>query len=812
MKVSKNARTVLQKRYLKKVNGKVVESPEDMLTRVARCIAGVEAEVYGKSRKEVRQLEEAFCEIMDSLEFLPNSPTLMNAGRELQQLSACFVLPVEDSMESIFETLKNAALVHKSGGGTGFSFSRLRPKNDQVRSTGGIASGPVSFMKCFDAATEAVKQGGTRRGANMAILRVDHPDIIEFITCKEQDTEITNFNISVGVTEGFMEAVKNGRPYDLVNPRTGERVGSLDAREVFDLIVEMAWKNGEPGIVFLDRLNRDNPTPALGGIESTNPCGEQPLLPYESCNLGSINLSLMVKETKDGPQVDWPRLERVIRTATRFLDNVIDANRYPIPQIDQMTKGNRKIGLGVMGWADLLVRLRIPYDSEKALKLASRIMEFISYKSKETSVELAREKGPFPNFEGSIFTRESWHARFEGLECDWAELENRIKKWGIRNATTTTIAPTGTISIIAGCSSGIEPFFAIAFTRHVLDDERLVEVNPLFEEIARSEGFYSEELMRVIAERGSVQGVEGVPKEFQELFVTALDISPESHIKVQAVFQGFTDNAVSKTVNFPNQATPTEIRRVYEMAYELGCKGITVYRDGSRGSQVLNVGKEKTNAKAKEEEKAAQAKDHDGLRMLQPNGHWGKIKPVDRPRRLRGFTDSKVTPLGSLYLTLNVYRDHPFELFAQIGKAGSDVTAFTEAIARLISLAFRCGIDPHEVAEQLIGIGGSRSIGFGPNRVRSVPDAIGQFMKECLERGFEVDEPGPGVEQLQLFPEEGRREEAATLPPPEGVDPSQGAAEKKGGLSFNLCPSCGLNTLVHVEGCAKCMACGHSEC
>ncbi|NLG83836.1 MAG: ribonucleoside reductase class II [Firmicutes bacterium] len=1128
MRLSENARTVLERRYLRKEGGEVVETPEEMLRRVADNIAAVEGRSFGKSPREVAALAEEFYRLMDELKFLPNSPTLMNAGRELQQLAACFVLPIEDSLESIFETLKIAALIHKSGGGTGFSFSRLRPKNDRVGTTGGVASGPVSFLKVYNASTEAVKQGGTRRGANMGILRVDHPDILEFIDLKRTPGVVTNFNLSVAVTDAFMEAVAKGEDYYLINPRSGSPVERLSAREVFGRIVEAAWAAGEPGVVFIDRINAANPTPHLGAIESTNPCvtgdtwistamgprqvkelvgkpfialgdgrpyatgeegffktgtrpvvrlatcegyslrltpdhlvaratgqtsdrptaewvpakdlrpgdrillhdhralagwpgeltegegyllgllvgdgvlkkdvavlsvwakkeavngppaammqsalayamalphradfqgwvpvagrceyrlksvalralaarmgirpgaktitpalerassegyrgflrglfdcdgsvqgsqakgvsihlaqsdleflqavqrmllrlgiasviyserrpagekllpdgkggrrrypvkaqhelvitgenlalfhervgfgdpekaaklrallaayrrrpnretftatvmsitddgveevydvrvpgvnafdangfyvhncGEQPLLPYEACNLGSINLSLMVKNG----QVDWEELRRVVHLAVRFLDDVIEATVYPLPKIEAMAKGNRKIGLGVMGWAEMLIQLGIAYDSEPAIELAREVMGFIDRESKEASARLAEERGPFPNFHGSIYDRPG------GVP--------------LRNAPTTTLATTGTLSIIADTTGGIEPIFSVAFTRQILDGERLIQVNSLFARLAQERGFHSKEILAAIAEKGTVRGIPGVPEDLQRLFVTAHEIAPEWHVRMQAAFQEHTDNAVSKTVNFPREATPADVEKVYHLAFALGCKGVTVYRDGSIQDQPMQKGLEKPK-----QESITLKAEPERYRV----GEWGKIQPVHRPTRLHGITDVRRTPEGNLYLTLNFDEGHPFELFAQIGKAGSDISAFTEAIARLISLAFRCGVDPEAVAEQLVGIGGSRSIGFGPQRVRSVPDAIGRFLYEYLYNPAREKETAATQGKLAL--------EEKT----EGV-PSR--------VSFDLCPVCGIQAFGYVEGCAKCLACGHAEC
>ncbi|MCL6590017.1 MAG: vitamin B12-dependent ribonucleotide reductase [Firmicutes bacterium] len=793
MELSANARAVLERRYLQKENGIPVETPEAMLRRVATCIARVEGTCFGATQDEVNELTETFFQIMDQKKFMPNSPTLMNAGRPIGQLAACFVLPVEDSMESIFESLKLAALIHKSGGGTGFSFGRLRPRNDQVGSTGGVASGPLSFLKVYNASTEAVKQGGTRRGANMGVLPVDHPDILEFIAAKQGNKEeLSNFNLSVAITDSFMEALEKGEDYYLINPRTKQPTGKLAARDVFEKLIYSAWQSGEPGVIFIDRINEANPTPEYGAIESTNPCGEQPLLPYESCNLGSINLGLIVRETDERSwEIDWQELRRIVRIATRFLDNVIEANYYPIPKIEAATKTNRKIGLGVMGWADLLFRLKIPYNSDRAIKLAEEVMRVIDGESKEASAELAVTRGPFPNFKGSVYDQ-----------------KNGVK---LRNATTTTIAPTGTISIICGASGGIEPLFSLGFVREILDGERLIEVNHTFEAIARAEGFYTPGLIEKIISHHRARDIEEIPEQWRPVFVTAHEIAPEWHIRMQAAFQKYTDNAVSKTINFPREAAPGEIAEAYRLAYKLGCKGLTVYRDGSRERQPM----QKLTVSPFKEAPEMELKAETHLSY----GEWGRILPIKRPKSLTGITDARQTPEGNLYLTLNFHDQHPFELFAQIGKAGSDISAFTEAIARLISLAFRCGIDPEAVADELTGIGGSRYIGFGANRVRSVPDAIGLFLNEYLtkikENGVSsiaappagsVFAQGKSQLELGLVPAVTAAAQEKSGP---GFKTSSAPAAK---IRYNLCPVCGMYAFGYSEGCAKCAACGHSEC
>ena len=741
---TENALTVLQKRYLRKnEEGTPTEEPWEMFWRVA-CDVASASRRYDPAADVEAEARDFYC-AMAQLEFLPNSPTLMNAGRELQQLSACFVLPVEDSMQSIFETIKNTALIHQSGGGTGFSFSRLRPKGDIVRTTGGIASGPVSFMRVFNAATEAVKQGGTRRGANMAILRVDHPDIVEFITSKRDTSALTNFNISVGLTDEFMRALHSNSEYDLVNPRTGKVVERKSAKEIFDLIVEGAWATGEPGIVFLDRLNAANPTPELGEIESTNPCGEQPLLPYEACNLGSINLSRFVTPAPS-PQVDYEGLGRTVRTAARFLDNVIDVNEYPLDIIAQMARGNRKIGLGVMGFADMLIQLGIPYHSQAALSIAARVMEFIHQRARETSVQIAQERGVFPNFD---------HSRF-------AATGPRL-----RNATLTTIAPTGTLSIIAGCSSGIEPLFAVAFTRRILDGQQLSEVHPLFEHIARERGCYSLELAEEIARHKSLADVEAIPEDLRRLFVTAYDVAPEWHIRMQAEFQIHTDNAVSKTVNFRSEATTDDIRRVYTLAYELGCKGVTVYRDRSSDSQVLTAG-------------AEIAVSSQQTAPLTPRA--SSISPRARPTLTRGSTERVITGCGKLYITINEDEEGLCEVFTTIGKSGGCTASQSEATSRMISLALRSGVEPISIVEQLKGIRCPMPSWDRGSLTLSCADAIGKAIDRYLASNGQHREDIPPLAA-----------DIASI----GYNPE--------------CPECG--TMLELsEGCVVCRSCGYSRC
>ena len=739
---------VLRERYLARIEGEVVETPEEMCWRVARAVAGAEAR-FGRTPAAVAEVAQAFYEVMVDGLFLPNSPTLMNAGTgNSLQYSACYVLPVGDSMVEIFDAVKAGAIIHQSGGGTGYAFSRLRPQNDLVRSTGGRASGPVSFLRVFNAATEAVKQGGTRRGANMGILRVDHPDILEFVECK-LDGGITNFNISVAATDAFMEALAAGADYELVNPRTGEATGRLSAREVFDRIVRAAWRTGDPGMVFIDRINRSpaNPTPEIGLIEATNPCGEQPLLPNDACNLGSIDVAKCARPAgHDGDRMDWDELERVVRLAVRFLDDVIEVNPYPLPEIDVTVKANRRIGLGIMGWADLLFTLGIPYDSDAALALARRLMAFVQDKGRDQSARLAEERGPFPNFARSIYR----HGR------------------PLRNSTVTTIAPTGTISMIAGCSSGIEPVFALAFQHRVRsqDEERVLTfVSQAFEEVARERGFWSEALMAEVARRGSIQGVPDVDDAVRAVFKTAHEIDYVWHVRHQAAFQAHTDNGVSKTINLPHEASEEDVASAYRLAWQEGCLGITVFRDGCKPAQVLTAGVR-----------------GDGPALVTSQG---TVKP--RPHSLAGHTYRMETPIGTAFVTVNDTLDgEPFEVFVQVGKAGSDTMAVAEALGRLVSLVLRLPspLSPRrrldEVISQLSRIGGGQPTGFGPAKVLSLPDALARVLGEHM-----------GAED---------------------ADPRDRAGLSTRRPIGDLCKECGQATLVYEEGCKKCLSCGFNEC
>jgi ribonucleoside-diphosphate reductase alpha chain len=740
IKLSDNALRVLERRYLTKDGeGKVIETPQALFRRVAKHIASAELDYDAKA--DVSFWEEAFYQLITNLDFLPNSPTLMNAGHELGQLSACFVLPIEDSMESIFDAVKYTALIHKSGGGTGFSFSRLRPTSDRVGSTGGIASGPVSFMRAFDVTTDVIKQGGMRRGANMAILNVEHPDILKFIMAKEDPEALTNFNLSVAVTDEFMKAVAKGTDYNLVNPRTGEVVDKLNAKEVFDKIVEMAWRIGDPGIVFIDEINRHNPTPKLGKIESTNPCGEQPLLPFESCNLGSINLSKMVADKDGQPYIDYDKLSQTVKLAVHFLDNVIDVNQFPLPEITETTKTTRKIGLGVMGFADMLIQLGTPYDSEQGLAMAEEIAHFISEEADRASIELAQERGVFTAFQESIYDMPDGSL--------------------FRNASRTTIAPTGSLSIIANCSSGIEPLFALSYIRHILEGEEFIEVNPYFKEAAKKGGFYSPDLMKQLAEGKRLKDIEEVPEDTKKLFVTAHDISPEWHVKMQAAFQKFTDSAVSKTVNFPHEATPDDVAKVYMLAYQEGLKGITIYRDRSRDSQVLTVGEWVKKAE-------------------------GKLAPRKRPKVTTGVTERVNTGCGYIYVTVNFDSRGISEVFSTLGKAGGCAAAQLEAISRLTSLALRSGIDIDSIVKQLRGIRCPSIAWEHGHAILSCSDAIASVVEKYIREKTEITEKSTNSNAASHNPEMVKS-------------------------WVGQCPDCG-GPLIYQEGCNICLACGFTKC
>jgi ribonucleoside-diphosphate reductase alpha chain len=816
--LTENASIVLGRRYLKKDGeGTPTEEPEVMFWRVGRTIADVDGD-YGASESAVDEVARQFYDLMINGRFEPNSPTLMNAGRPLGQLSACFVLPVDDALSNgqsgIYDTLKSMALVHQSGGGTGFSFSRLRSEGETVRSTMGVASGPVSFMKLYDASTDVVKQGGTRRGANMGILRVDHPDIRHFIACKNDTSQITNFNISIAITDAFMEAVHEGGKYDLINPRHGDVTGQEDAREIFDLIIHGAWLTGEPGTFFIDRANEYNPVPALGSYEATNPCGEQPLLPYDVCNLGSINLSKFVTEdarpgTNPDEGVDWDGLRQVIHLATHFLDNVIDANRYPLPDIHDLAQNIRRIGLGVMGWADMLVRLGIPYDSQEGVDLGRRVMEFVNEESRNASESLAESRGVFPEWERSI-----WGPDGKGAtDANGSRIRPERK---LRNCNLTTVAPTGTISIFAGCSGGIEPLFAVAFMRNQAG-VLMPDVNPDFVRMAEEGGWHSDELMERIAQEGHIHFDE-VPEEVQAIFRTAHDITPEWHVRMQAAFQEHTDSAISKTTNFPNEATEEDVREIYELAFSLGCKGVTVYRDGARQGQVLSTGatakdgaSQTISAEVSDlEHQLADAREEAHNLRIETERLRAELQDQDltagaarhkrqRPAALRGYTMKMMSPLGDLYVTLNEDVDgRPFEVFCTLGKAGGAANADAEAIGRLMSLALRSGIPITRVKEQLRGISCDRAVGLGPNKVLSAPDAIGQAIERYLEEKEGVQEALP----------------LALTPGTSGAVQTQSAMESSGLDSFDMgtCPDCGTGHLAFEEGCKKCHVCGYSEC
>ena len=780
--ISNNAMVVLEKRYLRKDRGgRIVETPEQMFRRVAVAIATPEPS-YGSSPEAAKEWEDRFYEVMSRLEFVPNSPTLMNAGINQDDgtgsgtLSACFVMGLEDSMDGIMTTAKEMAMVQKFGGGTGFALSPIRPQGTHIQTTHGKACGPISVLRHLSSVSKLVTQGGKRDGANMAVMDVHHPDILEFIDCKEVEGEIHNFNISVGATHEFMEAVKSGTSYalrfreDPAEPSSPVvEAGRLDAKEVFEKIVHGAWRNGEPGMIFLDWVNHKNPTPHIGPMTATNPCGEQPLLPYESCNLGSINLAKLVVEADGKVDLDWDRLRQVVRITTRFLDNVIDANAYSVDKIEEMTRSTRKIGLGVMGFADLLVKMRIPYDSEEGLNIGCKIMRFVRTEADRMSTELAQERGVFPAFPGSIYD---------------APGQPRI-----RNACRLTVAPTGTISMIADCSSGIEPLFALCYHKHsILEGESLLYVNKGFEDAAREGGFYSEDLMRFLADGGSLQQRDDVPEWAKKVFVTSADISPEMHVRMQGVFQESVDAAISKTINFPNSATEEDVRSAYMLAWELACKGITVYRAGSREAEVLTAGTDKTEEAT---EKTAEA-----LRAV--------LVERQRPSVIRGITERVRTAHGNLFVTVNVDEDgQPFEVFATLGKAGSTESAHLEAVSRLVTMALRAGVDHSEIISHLRGIT-DEPVWDGGTLVRSAPDAVALV----LDRHF-----GPDAGHDQPL-----KQIAA---PDRSVQPAMFSANTFGAKGTNghgaiptsqRCPDCGVGSLVHQEGCKRCPECGYNKC
>ena len=820
MEISADARTILESRYLlRDKEGTLIETPKEMCLRVATEAARSGA-AYNDTSHSFEERRRVFYWMLANSIFSPNSPTWMNAGTSYSQNAACFVLPVHDSLPEIFDAVKGAALIHQSGGGTGFDFSKLRPTGDVVKSTGGVASGPVSFMAVFNAATEIIKQGGKRRGANMGILRVDHPDIEEFISCKEDNFTLSNFNISVGITDAFMEAVEADADYEIINPRVNKVVGTKNARYIFQLLTEHSWKNGEPGIVFLDRIEEANPTPALGTISATNPCGEQPLLPYEACHLGSINLqkmyiaegkpinnfgegwcdSLLMDRCKNEisqfiEHIDWDLLSFAVSCGTDFLDSIIDVSSYPLQEIDDMVRSTRKIGLGFMGLADLFIMLGVCYDSSEAELLSEIISRFITYEAREMSKILAAERGPFPAIDKSIFTEP------------------------VRNATVTTIAPTGTISMIANASSGCEPLFGVAFTKkNVLGgDKDLTQTNPLFIEDAKKHGIYSDSLFKKIAENfGSLSGIPEIPKELANLYRTSLEIDWEWHVRIQAAVQRGIDNAVSKTINMSKNSTVEDIQNSYLLAYRLGCKGLTVYRSGSRETEVISSKESQTSIDN------LSSSSFSGMNTVDKN-LWGKVKPIERPEMLYGITSRVATPLGTLWATLNlINNEQPFELFCQISKAGTDISAFTEAIARLISLCLRSGVDPSEIVHQLRGIGGSGQVGFGPNKVLSVPDAIGRLLAQVTgkrhagdafitpkARGTANHSPNDN-DSVDIIQDDNYPDTQPLLP--FDVEEMTTNVDETAATRYDLCPSCGNYSLIYASGCCECTLCGYSAC
>lgn len=842
IQLSENGRQVLHKRYLRKdADGRPAETIAGMFRRVARAVAEPDAQ-YGY---DVAGTEESFYGLLTTLRFFPNSPTFTGAGTPLGQLAACFVLPISDDLgkdsDGIFQTLRDAALIQQTGGGNGFSFSRLRPKADSVASSAGVASGPVGFLRVYDSAFGEVAQGGTRRGANMGVLRVDHPDIEEFIACKSQEGAISNFNISVGITDQFMQAVEADQDFDLVNPRDGAVWKTVNARELFDKIVTFAHHNGEPGALFLDAANRSNPVPHLYELEATNPCGEQFLGPYENCCLGSINLAQHV--TADD-RVDWDKLRETTIVATRFLDNVVDANKYvpAVPQLREAAMRARRIGLGIMGLGDMMYRLGVRYGSEEGQEFAAQVMEFVRYHCMTTSIRLARERGPFLAIAGSIYdpARLRWQPPkplspyqhdWGRPTLDWGEIVQGIQQHGIRNAAQTTVAPTGTIGTVAGCEGyGCEPVFALAYTRTVKDggrDLRLTYTSPLFEAALEKAGVEPAIRARIsneVSATGSCQDVVEVPSQVRRVFVVSQDIAAEEHVRMQAAIQVFVDNSISKTINHPATATVEDVKDAYQLAWRLGCKGLTVYVTGSRQEVILET---KATAEQKGAVQASAGPNGTGKETTgtEPTMHAlgegaleeGHTYPAavkkPRPNALHGITYRKETPLGTAFVTVNVNgHEQPFEVFLNVGKAGSDVAAVSEALGRLISLVLRLPspLNPEErlkqMIDQLAGIGGGRSLGFGVNRVRSLPDAVAQVLREHLNGGYETQEPGGEVPPGDTVSGETRSEGEYSIPAEQLALP---IGDRPVG---DLCPDCGQAAFIPTEGCRKCYVCGYSEC
>ena len=800
--LSENSLQLLKHRYLlKDEEWNVVEAPEQLFRRVARAIAGAER-IHGASDEAVAALEETFYGLMTRLEFLPNSPTLMNAGTEAGTLSACFVLPLEDTLEAIMRTATDIAMVQKYGGGTGVPLSDIRPKGSHITTTHGRACGPIAVLRHLSSVSTMITQGGKRDGANMAVMDVHHPDIEEFITCKHQEGQIHNYNISVGATDDFMKAVRDGGTVESRDPKTGEVIGTQDAGKLFQQIIEGAWRNGEPGMIFLDEVNRNHPTPNLGDMKATNPCGEQPLLPYESCNLGSINMARMLRfgpstgpgQATAGAEIDWEKLGETVHLAVRFLDDIIDSNRYSVDEIQQMNEQTRKVGLGVMGFADMLVRLGIPYDSEEGIETGRQVMWFIAQEARAESERLAEERGAFGAWEGS-------------------RPQQRGDK-PLRNACQLTVAPTGTISMIAGCSSGIEPLFALAFRKHnILEGQTFYYVDEAFEAVARHEGFYSDDLMEELAQGSSLrssslrQGQDSPPWA-GELFATAPDIAPEWHVRMQAAFQESTDAAISKTINFPNEATVEEVRRAYLQAWELGCKGITVYRAGSREQEVLTAGTRPAQS-TQEEPAMGEGVPEEQTQAVASAGHSpGGLVPRQRPQAVQGVTERIRTGHGNIYVTINFDEaGRPFEVFTALGKAGSSDSAQLEAVARLTSMALRAGVDPEEVIAQLRGITDEPTWDQGV-LVRSAPDALAHALARAAGRGAAA--AGAYSAQPALFQREGLRGGAAEL-----ALEAPGTGERKmngsGRSGWGSCPECS-GPLVYQEGCLTCRECGYNKC